>query len=81
MEHLRLNKNNLKLMEIIMKNKKSVSGILILIILGVVFVSGCVQQEGDGTGNDQNGDGATVPADLTQLTFFEEEEGRAVDPD
>jgi len=28
----------------------------------------------------QNGDGAVMPADLTQLTFFEEE-GRAVDPD
>jgi Tol biopolymer transport system component len=64
----------------VMKNKNLVLGILILIILGVVFVSGCVQQDGDGT-DGQNGDGAIMPADLTQLTFFEEAEGRAVDPD
>ena len=68
----------------VMKNKNLVLGILILIILGVVFVSGCIQGDGPGNGADgQNGgdDGAIIPADLTQLTFFEEEEGRAVDPD
>jgi Tol biopolymer transport system component len=56
----------------VMKNKNLVLGILILIILGVVFVSGCVQQEGDGTGNGQNGDGVIMPADLTQITFLED---------
>lgn len=32
----------------VMKNKNLVLGILILIILGVLFVSGCIQQDGDG---------------------------------
>jgi len=55
-----------------MKNK-GVLGILILIILGVVFVSGCIQQEEDGA-DGQNGDGgeAIIPADLTQITFLED---------
>jgi len=50
----------------VMKNKNLVLGILILIILGILFVSGCVQQEGDGA-DGQNGDGgkAIIPADLT----------------
>jgi len=47
----------------VMKNK-GVLGILILIILGVVFVSGCVQQEEDGAdgqnGGDGNGQSSTV---------------------
>ena len=46
-----------------MKNKKSV---LVLIIIGVVFISGCVQEEETG---DEVGE-AIEPADLTQLTFF-----------
>jgi Tol biopolymer transport system component len=58
-----------------------VLGILILIILGVVFVSGCVQQEGDGAdGQNGNGDDVIMPADLTQITFFEGE-GMTADPD
>jgi len=62
-----------------MKNR-GVLGILALAIIGLIFISGCVQQDGDGA-DGQNGDGGIMPADLTQLTFFEEEEGRAVDPD
>jgi len=67
----------------VMKNKNLVLGILILIILGVLFVSGCIQGDGPGNGADgQNGgNGVILPADLTQLTFFEEEEGKAIDPD
>jgi len=64
-----------------MKNKNLVLGILILIILGVLFVSGCIQGDGPGNGADgQNGDGAIMPADLTQITFFEGE-GMTADPD
>jgi len=56
--------------------EQSVLGILALAIIGMVFISGCVEQEtGDGAGE------AIEPVDLTQLTFFEEEDGRAVDPD
>ena len=63
-------------------NKKILSfGILILAIIAIILISGCVQQEGDGTGNGQNGDGGIIPADLTQLTSFTEQEGKAVDPD
>ncbi|GAI76340.1 unnamed protein product, partial [marine sediment metagenome] len=35
------------------------------------FVSGCIQQEGDGA-DGQNGDGVIIPADLTQITFLKE---------
>lgn len=67
---------------IIMKSKYPSSMVLVLAVIGLVFISGCVQQE---TGEaNETGDGvgeAIEPPDLTQLTSFTEQEGRAVDPD
>ena len=63
-----------------MNKKTLIYEILTLTIIGLVFISGCVQQESNGT-NGQDGDEGIIPADLTQITFFTEEEGRAVDPD
>jgi len=47
-----------------MMKKSVIFGIIILIaIIGIIFISGCTQQEEDGTGNGQNGDGgeAIIP--------------------
>ena len=57
--------------------------ILALAIVGVLFVSGCVQQDGDGADGQNGGDdGVIMPADLTQITFFEGEGiNSAFDPD
>jgi len=53
-----------------MKNK-GVLGILAMLTIGIISISGCIQQDGNGA-DDQNGDGAIVPADLTQITFLED---------
>jgi Tol biopolymer transport system component len=54
--------------------KKIIPLLILISTFSIVLISGCVQQEGDGTGNGQNGDGneAIMPADLTQITFLED---------
>jgi len=54
----------------VMKNKNLVLGILILIILGVVFVSGCVTEEGPGNGEEGGGeDGGDKQPSSVDLQF------------
>ncbi len=54
--------------------------LLCLLLSAALLFSGCVQPQPTGS-PDSYTDQPLVPADITQLTFFEEEEGKAVDPD
>jgi len=72
-----------------MKSKYIVIGLVILVIIvGIIFIINPFKKE---TGEEEEGNGqisdselqeeTIEPSDLTQITFFTEQDGKAVDPD
>ena len=54
---------------------------MLLIIIGAIFISGCIEEDIEHIPESELQEETIEPPDLTQITFFKEAEGKAVDPD